>query len=127
MKKVSGTVKLDLAQYYELEAFSQFASELDEKTKAKLTRGKAVVEALKQKQYSPYHLWQEILVLEAATKGYLDSIEVTEIQKKLKEFLTYLESQHRDLVAKIEKEKDLTEEITKLIEKALNSFFTQES
>ncbi|MCB0848116.1 MAG: F0F1 ATP synthase subunit alpha, partial [Bacteroidetes bacterium] len=86
MKKVSGTAKLDLAQYYELEAFSQFASELDEATKAKLTRGRRVVEALKQAENNPYALWQEVMVLHAATNGYLDKIEAEEVPATIKSF-----------------------------------------
>ncbi|MDZ4217286.1 MAG: F0F1 ATP synthase subunit alpha, partial [Candidatus Gracilibacteria bacterium] len=90
MKKISGTVKLELSQYYELEAFSQFASDLDEATKKTLTRGRRIVESFKQKQNSPYALWQEVMVLSAATGGYLDAVEAAEIQKKLKQFLTYV-------------------------------------
>lgn len=123
MKKVSGTVKLDLAQYYELEAFSQFASELDEATKAKLTRGRAVVEALKQKQFAPYRLWQEVTLLQAATLGYLDKTDAKEIQNKLQEFLAVVESRNPELVKKIETQKELTEEIAKMIKKELDHFF----
>lgn len=123
MKKVSGTVKLDLAQYYELEAFSQFASELDEATKAKLTRGRRIVESFKQKQNHPYKLWQEVVVLYAASKGYLDKVEATEVQEKLGSMLALVESSHSSLVDKIQTEKNMTEEIEEEIKKILTSFF----
>lgn len=124
MKKVSGTAKLDLAQYYELEAFSQFASELDEATLARLTRGRRVVEALKQKQNSPYALWQEVMVLNAATKGYLDKTTADEVPAKLTSFLSLVESSHQDLVKKIETEKAMTEEIEAMMKEVTESFFS---
>ncbi len=123
MKKVSGTAKLDLAQYYELEAFSQFASELDEATKAKLTRGKRVVEAFKQKQNHPYKLWQEVVVIYAATKGYLDKTEETEVGGRLESLLALVESSHQELVKTIGEKKELTEDIEKEIVKVLDKFF----
>ncbi len=123
MKKVSGTVKLDLAQYYELEAFSQFASELDESTKAKLTRGKRVVEALKQKQNAPYDLWQEVVVLYAATKGYLDSTEEKEVVAKVNSLFSVVESTHTDLIKMIDQEKKLTDDIENKIKEIFDKFF----
>jgi F-type H+-transporting ATPase subunit alpha len=123
VKKISGTVKLDLAQYYELEAFSQFASELDESTKAKLVRGRRVVEALKQKENSPYLLWQEVVILYAASKGYLDSTEAELVQEKIKELFALTESNYQELVTQIETEKNLTDEISKGLEKLMNNFF----
>ncbi len=123
MKKVSGTAKLDLAQYYELEAFSQFASELDEGTKAKLVRGKRVVEAFKQKQNDPLDLWKEVIVICAATRGYLDKIEEKDVGEKLHSLLTTTESSHQDLIKKIDTEKKLTDEIDKMINDLLDKFF----
>ncbi len=123
MKKVSGTAKLDLAQYYELEAFSQFASELDDATKAKLTRGKRVVESFKQKQNHPYALWQEVMVIYAATKGYLDKIDEKEVVAKNEAMLSLVETNHQELIDAINKEKALTEEIEKMITKILDKFF----
>lgn len=123
VKKISGTVKLDLAQYYELEAFSQFASELDESTKAKLVRGRRVVEALKQKENSPYLLWQEAVILYAASKGFLDSTEADLVQEKIKELFALTETNYQDLVSKIESEKSLTDEIAEGLEKLMNNFF----
>ncbi len=123
MKKVSGTAKLDLAQYYELEAFSQFASELDEATKKQLTRGQRVVEALKQGQHKPYTLWQEVLVLYAASKGYLDALPASEVGEKMKSLLALVESNHGDLVKHIEEKKELAPDIDAMIKKTLDKFF----
>lgn len=123
MKKVSGTAKLDLAQYYELEAFSQFASELDESTKAKLVRGRRVVEAFKQKQNEPLALWKEVLVICAATRGYLDKTEEKEVQGQLQTFLQKAESNEQELIKKIDSEKKLTEEIDKMITELLDKSF----
>lgn len=123
MKKVSGTVKLDLAQYYELEAFSQFASELDQSTKDKLTRGKRVVEALKQKQNQPYSLWQEVVVLYAATKGYLDKVEETIVGEKLRSLLALVESSHVDLVKEISDKKEFSEKVQNELEEIMKNFF----
>lgn len=119
IKKVSGTAKLDLAQYYELEAFSQFASELDDSTKALLTRGKRVVESLKQKNNSPYKLWQEAAVLVAATKGYLDKFEEVQCAAKIKELLTYMQANSQDLIKEIEAKKEYTPEIEKGLQEVL--------
>lgn len=123
MKKVSGTVKLDLAQYYELEAFSQFASELDAATKAQLTRGKRVVEALKQSQNSPYPLWQEVVVLFAATNGFLDSSEAEKVQGIIKELLAYTETNKADLVRDIMDKKELTDDIKNGLSLLMKDYF----
>ncbi len=98
MKKVSGSAKLDLAQYYELAAFSQFASELDDATKKQLVRGERVVEVMKQPELSPYKLWQEVVVLRAAAAGFLDEVEVADIKSVMQHVLTVFETQHKDVV-----------------------------
>jgi len=124
MKKVSGSAKLSLAQFYELEAFSQFASELDESTQAQLTRGRRVVEALKQKNQQPYQLWQEIVVLLAATQGYMDKVETKDCTKVLQEVLAHFEIKEQKLIQKIEAEKDYGPEIEKGLKAGLETFFT---
>ncbi len=123
VKKVSGTVKLDLAQYYELEAFSQFASELDEATKSKLTRGRRVVEALKQKQNNPYSLWKEVIVLFAATKGYFDSLEANEVGEKIESLFALVQTGHKELIDAIQQEKKLTPGIEGSMKEILDNFF----
>jgi len=123
VKKVSGSVKLDLAQYYELEAFSQFASELDAATKAQLTRGRRVVEALKQGQNQPYALWQEVFVLYSATKGFLDGVEAELVGERVKALFGLVETSHADLVKEIETKKELTPEIEAGVKSVVEQFF----
>ncbi len=119
MKKVAGTVKLELAQYYELEAFSQFASELDDATKAQLTRGVRIVEVLKQKNGEPRTLWQQIAALYAVTNGYFDAKEPKTVVDEVTTLFTKLESGNKDLIESIEKEKNLTDDIKAGLEKAV--------
>lgn len=122
MKKVSGSVKLDLAQYYELEAFSQFASELDASTKQQLTRGRRVVEALKQGQHDPLPLWQEVIVLYCATKGYLDALEPEKIGGKMKALYELVESSHGAWVKEVMEKKELTPEIESTLKEVVTKF-----
>ena len=86
MKQVSGSIKLDLAQFREMEAFSQFASDLDQSTKNLLERGRRLTEILKQPQYSPLKVEEQVVIIYAGVKGFLDKIEIskiTEFEKKL--------------------------------------------
>jgi F-type H+-transporting ATPase subunit alpha len=123
MKKVSGTTKLSLAQYYELEAFSQFASELDEATQAQLTRGKRVVEALKQKNGAPYKLWEEIVILIAANEGYLDKVEIKDVARSIGELLVEVETASKALTERIEMEKEYNADIQKGLKEAIEKFY----
>jgi F-type H+-transporting ATPase subunit alpha len=123
VKKVSGPVKLDLAQYYELQAFSQFASELDEATKAKLVRGKRVVESLKQDQNNPYSLWQEVIVLYAATRGYLDAVPEKEVGNRIKSLFALIQSGHQDFIDAVMREKKFTPGVEALMKDMLDKFF----
>jgi len=122
IKKLSGRIKLDLAQYYELEAFSQFASDLDESTLKSLRRGERVVESLKQKQQSPYKLWEEAVIIYAATNGYLDKYEKSEVVSKITQLLSQVELQGKDLIDEINKEKALTDKISELLKKYIEDF-----
>ena len=124
VKKTAGTMKLELASYYELEAFSQFASDLDENTKKALIRGKRIVESLKQKQGSPYSLWQEVFIIWAATKGYLDVIEEKEITKKIAQLLISAEINQKDLIEKIMDKKELSDDVKEGLDCALKKFFS---
>lgn len=123
MKKVSGTVKLDLAQYYELAAFSQFSSELDATTKKQLTRGERVVEALKQKANHPYSLWQEIFVLRAASIGELDEVKREAVPQMLTEFLEMVELQSADLVQELMDKKTWSDELAVRVDEVIKRFF----
>jgi F-type H+-transporting ATPase subunit alpha len=123
IKKVSGTTKLDLAQYFELAAFSQFASELDEATKRQLVRGERTVEALKQKPGTPRALWQEAVILWTAKEGYLDETPKAEVAGKIEELLTHFASKEKALVSNMEKNKKLDEEVEEGLRKALDTYF----
>jgi len=122
IKKLSGRIKLDLAQYYELEAFSQFASDLDESTLKSLRRGERVVESLKQKQQSPYALWEEAVVIYAATNGYLDKFEKETVVEKIAQLLAHIEVKGKDLIDAIMDKKELTDEVSNLLEKHISEF-----
>lgn len=122
MKKVAGTLRLDLAQYRELQAFSQFASDLDEATRRQLERGERLVELLKQKQYSPFEVEDQVISIYAATKGYFDGIDKSKITEAEMGLLDFLKSKHSDVVDSIKNEKQVTSDNeTKLVE-AIKSF-----
>ncbi len=101
MKKVAGTLKLDLAQFRELEAFSQFGSDLDEATKNQLERGKRAVEVLKQPQYSPMIVEHQTIVLYALTRGHMDSIAITDIKRFEGGLIDYVESNAPEFLSEI--------------------------
>ena len=122
MKQVAGTLKLDLAQFRELEAFSAFASDLDKATKQQLERGQRLVECLKQGQYQPYKVEEQIVIIYLATHGGLDKVSLKEAQRFEKEFLDYMRTQHQDLLNKIAEEKKLTEVLEKTLKKAVEDF-----
>ncbi|MEI8130052.1 MAG: F0F1 ATP synthase subunit alpha [bacterium] len=105
MKKVAGTIKLDLAQFRELEAFSQFGSDLDEATKSQLERGKRAVELLKQPQYSPMLVEHQIVALYALVKGYLDSIPVVKIGEFEKGLVEYVEQNAKTFLKQVREKK----------------------
>ena len=122
IKKVSGTTKLDLAQFRELQAFAQFGSDLDEGTKAKIERGQRIVELFKQNQYNPFSLEMQVATMWSMQNGYLDSIEVDQVkdfQAKLEEYLT---TRKESLLADIAKEKALTDGIVSDLKSALDDF-----
>ncbi|MBO8165555.1 MAG: F0F1 ATP synthase subunit alpha [Brevibacillus sp.] len=110
MKKVSGSLRLDLAQYRELAAFAQFGSDLDKATQARLTRGERVVEILKQPQFQPMPVEKQVLIIYAATKGFLDDIPVQDVRRFEKEFLAYVDSNKPELLDHIRTTKELPDE-----------------
>tara|TARA_B100000427_G_scaffold273666_1_gene241463 strand:+ start:1510 stop:3021 length:1512 start_codon:yes stop_codon:yes gene_type:complete len=110
-KKVSGRLRLDLSQYWEIEAFAQFGSDLDAATRQQLERGKRLIEILKQDQFNPLRISQQIAIVYAAIHGHLDDVELSKVQEFEKELYSLLNSQHSDLLDKIESEKELTDEI----------------
>ncbi|MGI5891114.1 MAG: F0F1 ATP synthase subunit alpha [Bacillota bacterium] len=125
MKQVSGTLRLDLAQYYELEAFSQFGSDLDKTTKAQLDRGARMVEILKQPQYSPLPVEEQIISIFFATQGYLADVPVSQVVAVEQRMLIYFRTHHADILAKIKKEKVLSDQLKNEISCALAEFKKQ--
>ncbi len=97
MKKVAGKIKISLAQYRELEAFSQFAGDLDNNTKSQLNRGQKTIELLKQNQYEPYSLDAQVISTYAVNNGYFDNIEITEIKNKENNLINYMRKNHEKL------------------------------
>ncbi|HET8597847.1 MAG TPA: F0F1 ATP synthase subunit alpha, partial [Castellaniella sp.] len=122
VKKLSGGIRTDLAQYRELAAFAQFASDLDDATRRQLERGKRVVELLKQPQYQPQQVWELSVALYAVNNGYLDDLEVAQVlpfEKALKDFL---KSKHEALIQRIEDVKELSKEDDAALGAAIQEF-----
>jgi F-type H+-transporting ATPase subunit alpha len=122
MKKVAGKLRLELAQYRELAAFSQFASDLDESTKKVLEKGKVLTEILKQQEFEPLPFHYEVVVIYAATNGYFEGISSENIQSRAKELLLYIHKMHREIFEDIEKTADLSKETTEQLKNALDEF-----
>jgi len=122
MKQVSGSLRLDLAQYRELAAFAQFGSDLDEATQKRLERGKRLVEILKQSQYSPISVEKQVLILFAATKGYLDDIPVKNLAEFEQRFLDFMSTRKKSVLDTITKEKSLSSKTIQELEKAIEEF-----
>jgi F-type H+-transporting ATPase subunit alpha len=122
MKQVSGTLRLDLAQFRELEAFSQFGSDLDEKTRTLIERGRRAVEMLKQPQYAPLPVEKEVAVLYALTRGHVDDVAVVDINRFEREFLSYLDNEGKEAGEAILKERALTPEVEELLKKHISAF-----
>ena len=110
MKKVAGSLKLELAQYRELAAFAQFGSDLDKATQARLTRGERLMEILKQGQFEPMPVEKQVLSIYVAIKGFVDDIPVVDVRRFEKEFLSYVESNKQNLLEHIRTTKDLPDE-----------------
>ena len=122
MKQVAGSLRLELAQYRELEAFTKFGSELDKATQARLDLGERLVEILKQIQYEPFSVEKQVAIIAVATKGQLNDIPVDKIKSFEKEFLTYLDEQHADILTEIREKKVFSDEIRDKLFKATADF-----
>jgi F-type H+-transporting ATPase subunit alpha len=122
MKKVSGTMKLDLAQYRELEAFAKFGSDLDKSTQQLLRRGARLVELLHQGQYTPMPVEEQVAVLWAGTNGFLDPLPVDDVRRYESEFLGFLKSKYPELLPMIADKKDLTADIVDMLKKSAAEF-----
>ena len=115
MKKVAGTLKLDQAQYRELEAFSKFGSDLDAATKAVLAKGARNVEILKQGQFSPLRVDQQVAIIYLGTKGLLSNVPVNKVREFEAEFLSYMENKHKNTLDELKK--GLTDDASAVLEK----------
>ncbi|MFD0871859.1 type III secretion system ATPase [Chlamydia abortus] len=122
MKKVAGTLKLDLASYRELQAFSQFASDLDKATQARLNRGARTLEILKQGVNESMAVERQVVSIYTAVKGYLDDIPVKDVLRFEKEFLAFLDMSHPEILASIRDTKDLTADNEKALGAAIEKF-----
>lgn len=126
MKKVSGTLRLDLASFRELEAFTQFGSDLDAATQAKLNRGHRTVEVLKQGLHQTIPVEKQVMILYALTHGFLDTVPVSELSRFEIQFYDFLDNQHAEILSEIVETKDLprTEKLDAIITEFITNFFT---
>jgi F-type H+-transporting ATPase subunit alpha len=122
MKQVAGTLRIDLAQFRELQAFAQFGSDLDRATQAQLARGQRLVEVLKQPQYQPMEVEKQVLVIWAATNGYADDVPVEQVREFEAELLKFVENSHPGLLQAIREKKALNDEIKNDLEQVLRDF-----
>ena len=122
MRSVAGTLRLDLAQYRELAAFAQFGSDLDKATQAQLNRGRRLVEILKQPQYLPLAVEKQVMIVYAATKGFLDSVAIEDVRRYEEELYRFLETRHAAVLSGIAEKKIIDDEMKAAIEAALKDF-----
>jgi F-type H+-transporting ATPase subunit alpha len=122
MKQVAGSLRLDLAQFRELEAFAQFGSDLDKVTQAQLARGTRLVEILKQPQYEPMTMEKQVAVIFAGTNGYLDGYDVRALAEYEKQLLTHLETNHPEVLTEMAEKKAISSELEEKMKKILDDF-----
>jgi F-type H+-transporting ATPase subunit alpha len=122
MKKVAGTLKLDLAQYRELEAFAKFGSDLDKTTQRTLAKGARLVELLKQGQYTPVPVERQVVSIYLATNGYMDEVPVADIKRYEKEVIEFIEVKYNEIFEAIKKEKILSDDVENKVKKVAEEF-----
>ena len=122
IKQVSGTLRLDLAQYRELQAFAQFASDLDESSRKQLERGQKMVEVLKQPPYSPLPVENQVVIIFAGAKGYLDDVATVNVTKFEAELYPYIEAKYPEIFEQIRTKKLLDKEVEEILHKAMKDF-----
>jgi F-type H+-transporting ATPase subunit alpha len=122
MRSVAGMLRLDLAQYRELAAFSKFGSELDKATQAQLTRGEHMVEILKQGQYQPMPVEEQVVVIFAGVRGYLDDIPIDDVKRFEKDFLSFMHKEHAEILNTIKETKELSKETEEKLAGAVEGF-----
>ena len=125
VKSVSGTLRLDLASYRELQAFTQFGSDLDKSTQDQLNRGARMTELLKQERYKTLAYEEEAVAVYAGGKGFLDDIEVKDVVRFRNELIDYLRASHADVLKKIHDDKKFTPESEEALVAAINAFKQQ--
>ena len=124
MKKVAGKLRLGLAQFREIETFAKFGTDLDKETKKIINRGNRTVELLKQPQFSPMDVEDQVLVLFSLINGFMDDVEIKELQRFEKEYLEFMHSKHSDIVDKLKKTSDISTELDGRISAAVKEFKT---
>jgi F-type H+-transporting ATPase subunit alpha len=125
MRQVAGSLRLDLAQYRELAAFAQFGSDLDKATQAQLNRGRRLVEILKQPQYQPLAVEKQVVIVYAATKGFLDNVAIDDVRRYEEDLYRFLESRNPEILSGIAGKKTLDDDLRAAIEGALKTFGQQ--
>lgn len=122
MKQVAGRLRLDLAQFRELEAFAQFGSELDKATQAQLARGERVVEILKQAQYVPIDVTDQIMMIFCVVNGFVDEVEVSDLARFEEEFVRFMKSKHPEVASAINEQKEISADIDSKLKAAIEDF-----
>jgi len=122
MKKVAGSLKLDLAQYRELEAFAKFGSDLDKATQRTLAKGERLVELLKQGQYAPVPIEKQVLAVFAGTTEYLESVAVRDVKRYESELLEFVELKYHDIFKEISEKQVLSKELVEKLNSTLTEF-----
>jgi F-type H+-transporting ATPase subunit alpha len=122
MKKVAGMLRLDLAQYRELASFAQFGAELDASTRQRLARGERTVEILKQDQYSPMPVEEQVVSIFAVTRGHLDEVDVDDVVGFEEKLLEFMREKRADVLEKLRTEREMTDEMEKALSEAVEEF-----
>ena len=122
MKKAAGTIRLDLAQYREMEVFTQFASDLDDTTKTQLTYGQGLMQALRQNQYCPYKQHEQVILLVVVLNHLFINIEINKIENIKNELLNHFNENHFDIIEELVIKKVLTDELKEKIIRAAKEF-----
>jgi F-type H+-transporting ATPase subunit alpha len=124
MKKVAGKLRLELAQFRELEAFAQFATDLDERTRSQIERGRRLTEILKQPQYQPLPFEEQVASIYAVTNGYLDAVEVKDVRAWEEKFLAYMRSSGARALEMLREKRELSDEVAAALKEKIEAFKT---
>ena len=122
MKQVSGSLRLELAQYRELAAFAQFGSDLDRDSKERIEKGQRLIEVLKQDQYSPMPVEEQVVILYAAVNNFLNDIAVENVRRFEKEFLQYVREQKSEILKAINEKKALDDELKSMLNSVIEEY-----